>query len=156
MFLAFATTRLAVVGSRLRALDREYDGFFDLAKSCPPKRTSDGKVTALAYATSDIFTSNFWSGTFHQQYETLAALCGVDAPVRDTRKYPFNHIPLRYKDAPPAPPTILLGDAKWFDAPGLWDEFEYVLVRAAPPAPIELADVHASSGDWTIYRRKKK
>lgn len=156
LFLVFATTRLAVVGSSLRALDREYAGFFDLAKSCPPKRTSDGKATALAYATSDIFTPSFWSGSYHQPYATLAAMCGIDAPIRDTQKYPFNKIPLRYRGAPPAPPTIIVGDEKWFDRPGLWESFEYVLVRAAPPAPAEIADVHASSGEWTVYRRKKK
>jgi hypothetical protein len=156
LFLAFATARLAVVGTYLRALDREYAGFFDLASQCPPKKTSDGKVTALAYATSDIFTPSLWAGSFHQPYATLAAMCGIDAPVRDTRKYPYNKIPLRYRDAPPAPPTIVIGDAKWFEAPGLWESFEYVLVRAAPPAPADLADVHASSGEWTVYRRKKK
>lgn len=151
---SFTTVRLRYLHEQLAGLQAEFRGLFDVARPCP---TGPAEV---AYVTFGTYSTTWTSESLHQAHETFAAICRLDAPVYDPRIYPYNLTPIRYRVKPPAPPMILVSPAQWYRTPGLWEGYDFVLVRAWRPTADELAAASAvatrvrSSGVWELWARK--
>jgi hypothetical protein len=153
--IVFAFGRTAYFAKHMRSFQTEVAGMLDMAKPCP---ASTGE---LAYVTYGRRAARWRSDSLHQSHETLAALCKIDTPVYDTRVFPYSLQPVRYLGALPAPVTILADDnPAWYAHPGLWQNFDVVLVRNWNPTPEQLREAEALatrtrvSGAWQLWRRK--
>ncbi|HVH45880.1 MAG TPA: hypothetical protein VM925_26180 [Labilithrix sp.] len=153
---AFGIARMAWISPRLSRLQGEVGGLFEMAKPCPPR----GKE--IAYVTFHPLSRHWHAQPMHQAHETLAAICRLDTPIYDSRVYPYNFVPLRYRQGLPAPITILVEDAHWFERPRLWEDFDLVLVHAWSPTEAELVAIDPFaervrvSGEWQLWRSKRR
>ncbi len=153
----YAYLRSAFFARELAALQAEYSGLLAIANDCPA--VPPDKRPLLGYATMGGMDSKVWhTPSPHQAHATLAAMCGMETPLYDTREYPHNAIPLRYRGAPPAPIEILVDDQRWFGR--LVHDYDYVLVHAWHPPPSLEHEAEASfervraSGEWTLWKRR--
>jgi hypothetical protein len=155
----FSVWRMSHFSDYLRRLnDDDYRGLLEVSDACKRIAPRDRAAT-LAFATSNE-QSKYWQSLGPQQsHETLAAVCGLETPVYDTAFYPHSLQPLRYRGRISAPVTILNDATRWYERPGIFDDFDFVLVKGWNAAPDEepnvraRADLVASAGDYQLWRR---
>jgi hypothetical protein len=158
--LAFSIWRMQHFAEYLRRLDDDdYRGLIEVSDACKKIAPTDRAAT-LAFV-NEHEQSAFWQSLGPQQsHETLAAVCGLETPVYDTNVYPHDMQPLRYRGRISAPVTILRDANKWYERPGLFRDFDLVLVKGWIATPDDdqalraRADLVAQSGDYQLWRRR--
>jgi hypothetical protein len=158
--LAFSIWRMQHFADYLRRLDEEdYRGLLEVSAACKKLAPTDRAAT-LAFV-NEHEQSAYWQSLGPQQsHETLAAVCGLETPVYDTNVYPHSMLPLRYRGHISAPVTILHDANKWYERPGLFRDFDFVLVKgwsATPedePTLRQHAELVAHAGDYQLWRRR--
>ncbi len=155
LLVGFTHYRLQFLREKLATLQTEFAGLLEITRDCPNR----GRPAFLAYATMGENTPHFNAYSVHQAHETLAAMCRMDTPVYDPTDYAHSVLPVRYRGKPPVPITLIVNKPKWYEHPGLWTSYEYVLVhnwqgRSEDMAALaSRAELVKSSGGWMLFRR---
>ena len=159
VLFVFCAARVRYVTTALATASRvETAPVLALTDACRRARRSPFSVLAHAPMTRE--SAYLHSPTMHQVHETLAAMCGVETPVYDTSEFPHNLLPLRYRAAMPAPPTIFERDPAWYTNPLVWQKFDLVLTSHWTPTDYDEqqlathAQLVGTSGVFRLYRRR--
>jgi len=131
-----------------------------LALEEPCRRARRAPYSILAYVPMTTTSKYFPSLTMHQAHETLAAICGVETPVYNTRIRPFHTTPLRYRVDMPAPIGIYQSAALWYTDAAILHHYDLVLTYDWHSDPSEQPEIDrvvtlvGRSGRYALYRRR--
>ena len=149
----FTVMRLALLFGALRGLNEgDMKGLDAIVSQAP-----DGHLRITQVTFGEQSSKEWFAFTFEQNYAYVAARKGYEAPVYDTR---VRAMEVRYKDAPPSPPTIMVNDATWWKRPDVLANFDLVLTfRYHPTTDTRLAmdatfRTVGRAGEWELWQRK--
>jgi hypothetical protein len=153
LLIRFTAMRLTLLFGALRGLNVEdMKGLEQIVAQAP-----DGHLRITQVTFGEQSSREWFAFTFEQNYAYVAARKGYEAPVYDTR---IRAMEVRYKDAPPSPPTIMVNDASWWKRPDVQKNFDLVLtLRFHPTTETRIAMDEAfhsvgHSGEWELWQRK--
>ncbi|MFO0559096.1 MAG: hypothetical protein U0269_13865 [Polyangiales bacterium] len=157
---AFSALRIHSIERAMVGLNRNELGPL-LALEEPCRRARRTPYSILAYVPMATTSTYFPSLTMHQAHETLAAICGVETPVYNTRVRPFHTPPIRYRVDMPAPIGIYPGASEWYtDSAAVLRHYDLVLTYDWHPDASEQPEIDrvvslvARSGRYALYRRR--
>jgi hypothetical protein len=160
LVMVFSVMRIKAIEKALVGLNQVELGPM-LALEAPCRRIRRTPYSLLAYVPMNTASNYVQSVSMHQAHETLAALCGVETPVYDSRLRPHHLLPLRYRQAMPAPVGIFHGVGYWFvDVTGILQAYDMVLTYDWTPTAEQqpeldrVAVLVARSGPYRLYRRR--
>ncbi len=149
----FTIMRLSLLFGALRGLNADdMKGLDQIVAQAP-----DGHLRITQVTFGEQSSKEWFAFTFEQNFAYVAARKGYEAPVYDTR---VRAMEVRYKDAPPSPPTIMVNDATWWKREDVLTNFDLVLsFRFHPTTETRLlmdATVRSvgHSGEWELWQRK--
>lgn len=149
----FTVMRLALLFGALRGLNVDDMKGLDAIVSQAP----DGHLRITQVTFGEQSSKEWFAFTFEQNYAYVAARKGYEAPVYDTR---IRAMEVRYKDAPPSPPTIMVNDASWWQRADVRKNFDLVLTFRYHPTPDTRMAMDGAwrsagrSGEWELWQRK--
>jgi hypothetical protein len=151
--LYYSKTRLEFLWVKLEALNKVDLAGLDTVVQFAPE--GPYRITQVTFGEHS--TPHWQAYTLDQQFAYVAARKGYDAPIYDTR---IRAMEVRYKDAPPSPPTLVFNDYYWWKRSDIWQNFDLVLTYKFAPARetrIEMDDYTSSvgrAGDWELWKRR--
>jgi len=158
--MALCVARMLSLQSALERMNREeLAPMLALVEPCRAARARPYSV--LAYVPMEHSSRAVKSWSLQQAHESFAALCGIETPVYDTRTSPHHLLPLRYRVAPPGPPTLFERRQRWFDPyQNIIQRVDLVLTYRFEPTPQDQRELDANltlvgrSGPYRLYRRR--
>lgn len=156
----FCAMRIHSIERAMVGLNRnELGPLLALEEPCRLARRTPYSI--LAYVPMATTSTYFPSLTMHQAHETLAAICGVETPVYNTRVRPFHTTPIRYRVDMPAPVGIYQGASEWYkEGSAVLRHYDLVLTFDWHPDASEQPEIDrvvtlvARAGRFALYRRK--
>lgn len=160
LVMAFSVKRIKAVEAALVGLNRvELAPLLALEGPCRQNRRTP--YSKLAYMPMSTASSYVQSVSMHQAHETLAAICGVETPVYNSRVRPHHLLPLRYRSAMPAPVGIFPQVGYWFvedtgivEAYDLYLTYQWEPTAEQRPVLEQRVVLVARSGPYSLYRRR--
>jgi hypothetical protein len=156
----FSALRIQWIERAMVALYRDELGPL-LALEEPCRRARRTPYSLLAYVPMRTSSRYVLGPTMHQAHETLAAICGVETPVYNTRVRPHHFLPLRYRAEMPAPVGIYQGASEWYkEGSAVLRHYDLVLTFDWHPDASEQPEIDrvvtlvARAGRFALYRRK--
>lgn len=150
--VAFSFGRLRDIQMAVWRFNTDELAGFDAMVAAAPKED-----LFVAWAVRDMDSPNVIWLPWAQWHQMYSARTGLEAPLYVTNKDSI--APVTYRDGPPAPPTLMIGEPNWGAHPGLWDHYDLVLSKGWRPDAAELAVVRAhatllaESHEWQLWRR---
>ncbi len=153
LIVRFTFMRLTLLFGALASLNTEdLKGLDQIVAQAP-----DGHLRITQVTFGEQSSKEWFAFTFEQNYAYVAARKGYEAPVYDTR---VRAMEVRYKDAPPSPPTIMINDANWWKRSDVLQNFDLVLTFRFHPTTetrVEMDPTFHSVGraaEWELWQRK--